>query len=104
MKLIPIMSEEELTKFYLQNYKQDIFLKFLYEECNKRIISYYETESSVYFGQFIESRSIFNNYILCKYGFMLSQVNLTNYFCNLNNLDFSSFYGNLDYITNEINS
>lgn len=95
MKIIPIMSEDELTKFYLQNCKQDSFLKFLYEECNKRLICLSEMESNIDFGLFIESRDIFVIYVLSKYGFTLSQVNLINYFCNLNNLDFYSVFGNL---------
>ncbi len=93
MKLIPIMSEEELTKFYQENCTHDIFLKYLYEECNNKLISYYESESNIDFGQFIESRGIFRNYITCKYDVMLFSVNLTNYFCNLNNFDLQAFYG-----------
>lgn len=96
MKIIPIMSEEELTNFYLQNCKQDIFLKFLYEECNKKLISYYESESNIDFGKFIECRGIFSNYVICKYGFMLSPVNLTKYFCNLNHFDLQAFFGSCD--------
>lgn len=64
MKIIPIMSEDELTKFYLQNCKQDNFLKFLYEECNKRLICLSEMESNIDFGLFIESRDIFVIYVL----------------------------------------
>lgn len=92
MKLIPIMNEDELTKFYLKNCKHDIFLKYLYEECNKKLISYYESTSNIDFGKFIESRSIFNIYVVSKYNLMLSEVNLTNYFCNLNRLDVQVFF------------
>lgn len=93
MKLIPIMNEDELTKFYLKNSKQDIFLKYLYEECNITLISFYESETDIEFlyGKFLESRKIFNIYVVCKYDVTLSQVNLTNYFCNLNHIDLQVF-------------
>ena len=92
MKLVPIMNEDELAKFYLKNCKLGVFLKFLYDECIIKLISYYESASNIDFGQFIESRSIFNIYVVSKYNLMLSEVNLTNYFCNLNRLDVQVFF------------
>ena len=96
MKLIPLESEEELTKFCKENCMRDTFLRYLFNECNKRIISYAETESNIDFGMFIEIRGIFRNYLTYKYDVMLFSVNLTNYFCNLNNLDILAFYGSCD--------
>lgn len=91
MKLIPIMNEDELTKFYLNNCKHDLFLKYLYEECNIKLISYYESESNIDYGKFIESRKIFNIYLNSIYDISLAEVNLTNYFCNLNHIDLQVF-------------
>lgn len=93
MKLIPIMNEDELTKFYLKNCKQDLFLKYLYEECNIKLISYYESESNIDYGKFIECRKIFNIYLNSRYDLSLAEVNLTNYFCNLNHIDLQVFIG-----------
>lgn len=96
MKLIPIMNEDELTKFYLDNCMQDFFLKYLYEECNIKLVSYYESGSNIDFGKFIECRGNFNAYVFCKYDVTLSQVNLTKYFCNLNKFDLHAFFGSCD--------
>lgn len=91
MKIKEIKSEEELNKFLKGKCYDDEFLKYFLEELNKSLIDYYEYENNIDFGAFIKLRSVLCAYLSFKYNVILFSIDLTEYFCRLNELDIDEF-------------
>lgn len=91
MKIKEIKSEEELYKFLKEKCYDDEFLKYFLEELNKSLIDYYEYENNIDFGAFIKLRSVLCAYLSFKYNVILFSIDLTEYFCRLNELDIDEF-------------
>lgn len=91
MKIKEIKSEEELNKFLKEKCYDDEFLEYFLEELNKSLIDYYEYENNIDFGAFIKLRTVFCAYLSFKYNVILFSIDLTEYFCRLNELDIDEF-------------
>ena len=61
------------------------------EELNKSLKDYYEYENNIDFGAFIKLRSVLCAYLSFKYNVMFFSIDLTEYFCRLNELDIDEF-------------
>lgn len=91
MKIKEIKSEEELNKFLKEKCYDDEFLEYFLEELNKSLIDYYEYENNIDFGAFIKLRTVLCAYLSFKYNVILFSIDLTEYFCRLNELDIDEF-------------
>lgn len=91
VKLLRLNTEDELTKFYLENRMNDDFLRFLYGICGERCIQFADNKLDFLFGQFIEAQCIFRNYLTFKYNLDLGSIELANYFFKLNDLDIRDY-------------
>ena len=91
MKIKEIKSEEELNNFLKEKCYDDEFLKYFLDELNKSLKDYYEYENNIDFGAFIKLRSVLCAYLSFKYNVMFFSIDLTEYFCRLNELDIDEF-------------
>lgn len=91
MELTRLNCEDELTKFYSENCMKDDFLRYLFDECNKRLITFVDSGTNYDFDVFMECEIIFRNYFTYKYNLDICSIDLSNYFFKSNNLDISDY-------------
>lgn len=84
MILTRLKSFKDITKFYCTHYMTDVFLLYLYQECNRCVISCLKYDDVCEFTTLLKCTSIFRNYLLVNYNLDSGLLDYVEYFCEIN--------------------